>query len=369
VVWIAGGVGGNNQAYYTASTDEGRSWTTPIQVNSSPSNSNTFPVAVAPATGRLVVAWLGQTSTLDSDDMPSWFNDKQGATQFPWFGYVANITGANGLAPRIAQQPFTAKPMHYGQICNSGTTCLASGGDRTMADYFDVNFDKAGAVLIDYNDTTTQYHGAHLFELRQIPGKVDSSPMADPAGDAQWPHYGPTGPGANLAHLDLTNVAVSRTKTGLQVQMAVANLSSRAAPTGKTNAVWLTRFQAKSLGTFGEEAYRIFYVGAESTLGGPLRYFVGSGEADTTTPGNGCRSTSTPGSCKVVFYPAEANATGSVSRNTITITVPYSAWGPTRPLSPTATLYSVTGFTFGRNASDDIYADVDASHAFDLKPR
>jgi hypothetical protein len=369
VIWIAGGNGGNNQVYYTASTDEGKSWTAPTQVNSPPSNSNTFPVATAPATGRLVVSWLGQSSTLDSDLMPSWFNDKQGATAYPWFGYVATITGANGLSPSIAQQPFTAKPMHYGQICNSGTTCIASGGDRTMADYFDVNFDKAGALRFVYNDTTSQYHGAHLFEVRQLTGKAPAAPMADPAGDAQWPHYAPTGPGANQPQLDLTSVDVSRTKTGLQFALTVSNLSTRAAPPGKTNALWLARFTAKSLGTFGEEAYRIFYVGAESQLGGPLSYFVGSGEADTTTPGNGCRSTSTPGNCKIVFYPAEGPATGSVSGNKITITVPYSAWGPKRPLAADATLFSVTGLTFGRNASDDLYADVDVSHAFDLRGR
>ena len=32
-----------------------------------------------------------------------------------------------------------------------------------------------------------------------------------------------------------------------------------------------------------------------------------------------------------------------------------------------ATLFSVTSLTFGHNVSDDLYADVDASHAFDLK--
>ena len=153
-----------------------------------------------------------------------------------------------------------------------------------MADYFDVNFDKAGALRLVYNDTTSQYHGAHLFEIRQLTGKPPATPMADPAGDAQWPHYSPTGAGPNQPQLDLTNVDVSRTKTGLQFSTAVSNLATRSAPPGKTNALWLTRFTAKSLGTFGEEAYRIFYVGAESQLGGPLSYFVGSGEADTTTP-------------------------------------------------------------------------------------
>ena len=367
VVWIAGGNGGNNQVYYTASTDEGASWTTPTQVNSPPSNSNTFPEAVAPAVGRLVVSWLGQESSLDSDAMPSWFNDKQGATRYPWYGYFAVISGANGLTPAIAQQRFTSKPMHYGQVCNSGTLCVATGGDRTMADYFDVNYDTSGALRFVYNDTTSQYHGAHLFEIRQLSGRAPASPMADPAGDAQWPHYSPTGAGPTLPQLDITNVAVSRTKTGLHFELTVGDLSTRTAPPGKANAVWLTRFQAKSVGTFGEEAYRIFYVGAESQLGGPLRYFVGSGDADTTTPGNGCRSTSTPGSCKIVLYPVEDTANGTASGNTIAIDVPYTAWGANHPLSATETLYSVTALTLGRDVSDDIYADVDASHAFDLK--
>ncbi|HLM35041.1 MAG TPA: hypothetical protein VK278_04605 [Gaiellaceae bacterium] len=58
--------------------------------------------------------------------------------------------------------------------------------------------------------------------------------------------------------------------------------------------------------------------------------------ATGTTPRNGCRSTSTPGSCKTEIYPAEVPVEGSV------------------------------GFTFGRDGDADlIYADVDATRAFD----
>src|SRR3954447_18155365 len=182
VIWIAGGNGGNNQVYYTASTDEGKSWTTPTQVSAPPANSNTFPVAAAGPAGQLAVAWLGQEAGIDSDSLPSWYNDPHGATQYPWYGYLAVIDGANGLKPRIAQQRFTVKPMHYGQICNAGTTCAASNGDRTMADYFDMNYDPSGALRIVFNDTTSQYHGAHLYELRQIGSKAPQTPMADSAG-------------------------------------------------------------------------------------------------------------------------------------------------------------------------------------------
>lgn len=151
----------------------------------------------------------------------------------------------------------------------------------------------------------------------------------------------------------------------VRVQMSVVDLSRPVPPPTKTEAVWLTRFLARSVGTHGEEAYRVFYVGMRSN-GALPSFFAGSGEADNgATPGNGCRST-TPGNCKVEVYPAEVAAKGSVSGNTITIDVPLQGgFGANRPVQGPL-LYSVTGFTFGRDGDNDlIYADVDASHAFD----
>ena len=79
------------------------------------------------------------------------------------------------------------------------------------------------------------------------------------------------------------------------------------------------------------------------------------------------RSTSTPGSCKIELYPAEVAAKGSVSENTITVDVPLQGgFGANRPIQGPL-LYTVMGFTFGRDGDADlIYADVDATHAFDF---
>jgi hypothetical protein len=261
--------------------------------------------------------------------------------------------------------------MHYGQICNSGTTCAVSSGDRTMADYFDVNVDTDGRLRFVYNDTTSQYHGAHLMEIRQLAkrGDLPKNIVADEQLDAQWPHYSPTGAGPNQPALDFTKVALTQpNRATLRFEMTVADLSRAAPPPGKTEAVWLTRFLARSVGTHGEEAYRVFYVGMRSTGGAPS-FFSGSGEADDgAVPGNGCRSTSTPGSCKFELYPAEVPlSSGSVSGNTITIDVPVQGgFGPNRPITGPL-LYSVTAFAFGRNGDADlVYADVDASHSFDF---
>jgi hypothetical protein len=250
----------DNNVYYSVSTDQGTTWTVPVKVNTAPSNTAEFLWAQAGSPGSLALGWYATDAVGQPDSFPNWADDPQGATTVKWWGYAGVITNATTLAPTIAQQRFTEKPMHYGQICNQGIGCTVSGGDRTMADYFAFNFDKSGALRIVYNDTTSQNHGAHLYEVRQLKGKttlgtsvnqpVPANPMKDVAGDAQWPHYSPTGAGPNQPQLDLTNLAVSQPSPSmLRVKMSVANLASKLAPPGKTNAVWLTRFQASRSAT------------------------------------------------------------------------------------------------------------------------
>ncbi|HBY93664.1 MAG TPA: hypothetical protein DEP84_06785, partial [Chloroflexi bacterium] len=370
----------NHNVYYAASTDQGQTWNPAVQVNGNDANSNVFPWVQGGDDGRLVVAWYGSPSYLDSDFMPSWYNDRPPATEHKWFGYVALITNATGSAPSFAQQRFTEKPMHYGQICNEGLFCTTTDGDRTMADFFTVTLDRDGSLRIVYNDTTSQHHGAHLFEARQLAGPtasgstisqpVPTNPMPDSTGDAQWPHYAPvSGPGPNLPQFDFTRLTLSQPEaTTLRVEMTLNSLASLLPPAGKTSGFWITRFQALSVGDGGEEAYRIFYVGAVSVAGGQPAFFAGSGtSAQDAVPGTGC-TTTTSENCKIVQYPPEVPATGRLDGNTITIDVPLEGGlGANRPIFGD-TLFNVTAFSGGRdNASTDIYADVDATRAFDFQ--
>ncbi|MGB2952293.1 MAG: hypothetical protein WBB74_02735 [Gaiellaceae bacterium] len=354
----------DSNVFYSASTDQGATWSAPVQVNSRPAVTNEFLWAQAGAAGNLALAWYGTDAAGQPDDFASWFNDPRGATAVKWWGYVGVITGATSPTATIAQQRFTEKPMHYGQICNQGIGCTVSGGDRTMADFFGFNLDKSGAIRIVYNDTTSQHHGAHLYEIRQLGGKsilggsvkgaaVPKNPVGDPTGDAQWPHYSPTGAGANLPQLDFTGLQVGQPNSGtLRVRMSLSSLSSLLPPPGKTSAFWLTRFQALSVGDSGEETYRIFYVGAQSTGGLTPSFFAGTTTCTDTTPGN----------CKVVNYPVQQQIAGHVCGNTLVADVPLSGFG--QPVQG-ALLYNVTALSGGRNGDDDLYADVDATHSFD----
>jgi hypothetical protein len=377
VVWVAET---DHNVYYTASTDQGATWGPVHQINGNDANSNVWVWAQGGAPGKLAVAWYGNTSHLDSDFMPSWYNNRQAATAFPWFGYASLVSDAAGTAPSFIQQRFTDQPFHYGQICQGGLGCTLSGGDRTMADFFALYLDLDGSMRIVFNNTTSQHHGAHIAEVRQIAGPtalggtvsktVPTNPVSDPTGDAQSPHYFPvTGPGPNQPAFDFTQVRLSQPDPAtLRVQMTVNNLALPMPPGGKTSSLWLTRFQALSRGDEGEESYRIFYVGAERVgPGQPNMFFAGSGTSNNNgVPGTGCTNT-TPENCKIVQYPNDVAASGSVSGNVITIDVPVQGgFGAGRPILGT-TLHNVTALSAGRNNSvTDVYADLDATSAFDF---
>jgi len=375
-----------NNITFDVNGDAQVTWGPARQINGNDANSNEFMWAQAGNAGQLAVIWLGNASHLDSDFMPSWYNNREAATAFRWFGYASLIRNAAGSSPTFAQAKFTDQPSHYGQICNMGLFCTVSGGDRTMADFLAVYLDRDGSMRIVFNDTTSQHHGAHIFEIRQVAGPtaigttinkaVPTNPVSDPTGDAQSPHYSPAGAGANQPALDFTQLRLSQpNKSTLRVQMTVNNpLSLATPPPDETNSLWLTRFQAQSLGDEGEESYRIFYVGAEAIgPGQPTAFFAGSGDSqNNTTPGDGCVNT-TPENCKIVQYPNEFPATGSVSGNTITIDVPLSGFGAGRPILGD-TLHNVTALSAGRSdvpqtpVNDDfLYRDVDATKSFDFK--
>jgi len=369
----------DNNVYYTASTDGGETWKAPLQVSGADAYSNVMPWVQGGSAGRLAVVWYGSPSNLDSDFMPSWYNNRQASTAFKWYGYASLITNATSTTPTFAQTRFTDQPMNYGQICTGGIGCTISNGDRTMADFFAVFLDRGdGAMRIVYNDVTSQHHGAHIFEARQVAGpsatggtvsrSVATNPVTDPTGDAQSPHYSPAGTGASLPAYDFTNLKLSQPNTGtLRVEMTLnGNPALASPPGGKTNGLWLTRFQALSVGDEGEESYRIFYVGAEKPAIGSTTFFAGSGKsAEEAVPGNGCLVT-TSENCKVLQYPAEQSATGTISGNTIRIDVPVQGgFGANRPILG-GSLFNVTALSAGRNSTPyDVYADLDATKSFD----
>src|SRR5712691_10199990 len=362
----------DHNVYVSASRDQGTMWSAPLHVNGNPANTNVWVWAAAGAPGILDLVWYGTSVRGNPDSFPSWYNGRPAATTIPWFTYFAqvNFDFANPAASVIYQVRASEHPSHFGQICQGGIGCTASSGDRTMADYLAVAIDGAGAAHIVYDDTTNQHHGPAVFAAKQIAGPgalgkrirgtAPTNPMADPTGDAQYPHFfpNPPGPGPNYPQMDFTRVALSQPASDrLRVTMTVANAASLSPPTGAGSIIWLTRWQSAAIGDKSEPSFRIFYAGAKSVAGGAPTFFSGTGtSASSAVPGNGCVIT-TPENCKVVLYPAEKVQTGSINQltGTITIDVPLADVG----LPGVGTvLFSVTGLSFGEIVGDPLLQDV-----------
>src|SRR5436190_9756672 len=106
----------DNNVYYSSSSDQGESWTSPVQANSAPAVTNEFIWAQGGAAGTVALAWLGTDTAGQPDSFPNWATDPQGATNVKWYGYVGVITKATTASATIAPPRFPRKPKHYGQI-------------------------------------------------------------------------------------------------------------------------------------------------------------------------------------------------------------------------------------------------------------
>jgi hypothetical protein len=174
--------------------------------------------------------------------------------------------------------------------------------------------------------------------------------------------------GPNQVALDLTSLQISQPDSShLRATLKLQSLLSLLPPLGSTGLLWLVRWQFLSTGDAGEESYRIFYLGANSTASQNPVFFAGTGTSAAPgtgiPPGNGCVTT-TPQNCKIIKYPSEISETGTIDvpTNTITITAPLSDLG-----SPVTgdRLYSVTALTFAYTNANPILADADATRTFD----
>ena len=371
----------DHNVYVSASQTQGTTWSAPLHVNGNPANTNVWVWAAAGARGILDLVWYGTAVRGDPDAFPSWYNSRQDAATIPWFTYFAQVT-FNFASPPVStiyQVRASEHPNHFGQICQGGLGCTTSNGDRTMADFLAVAIDGAGAAHIVYDDTTNQHHGAAVVTAtqiagpgalgKQIRGSAPSNPMADPAGDAQYPHFFPIppGPGPNQPAMDFTRVALSQpSAVRLRVTMTVANAASLVPPAGATSIVWLTRWQSAATGDGGETSFRIFYAGARSVGGGTPTFFSGTGTSasDAGAMGDGCVTT-TPRNCKIVLYPTGQGESGTFDQGTGTITVDVPLAHVGLPATGT-TLFSVTALSVGEVPGAPLLQDVDATRAFDF---
>lgn len=117
----------NHNLFYSYSTDQGQTWSPPLQVNQAPSATAIMPWSVACGPGQIDIVWYG-TSFYDGQTVP----DNYPASA-QWFVFFAqNISASSGGAfTQLAATPV----IHSGGVCESGVTC---SGNRDLFDDFGI---------------------------------------------------------------------------------------------------------------------------------------------------------------------------------------------------------------------------------------
>lgn len=123
--------------------DLGKTWSTEITV-AAPKARVFWPWIAAGDKGKISVIWYqtGAGQLADLDCQPA-----------DVYVYEASITNALTSSPTIKPVNVVGRSVHSGQVCQGGTTCVATGQDRRLGDYFTNALDARGCVLIATGDT------------------------------------------------------------------------------------------------------------------------------------------------------------------------------------------------------------------------
>ncbi len=133
----------NHNIYYSYSTNQGKNWSAPVQVNKAQSNTAIFPWSVAHNPGHIDIVWYG-TSYYDGVNTPD--NYPMSAAWYVYFAQNLSATTSGSSFSQVRATPI----VHFGGVCESGVTC---SGNRDLYDDFGVAANPlTGLASIVYSD-------------------------------------------------------------------------------------------------------------------------------------------------------------------------------------------------------------------------
>jgi hypothetical protein len=315
-------------------------WSPAIQVSDASTATgdatNVFPWIKAGGPGRADAVWYGSDKQVNpsSHSNQSW-NAFMSQIVFPTDSKYHVLTNSS---PSTALVKVTPHPMHYDDICLSGSTCILSTGNRNLADFFEVNIDHNGAAEVVYDDTSNglvqppnlcsaqlvDHCGAGVISVARqnsgmgLFGKTVSGPtnapvggILDPAGDALYPVIG----GANQSGMDLLSAQLRLSSDGHYITaiMQVVDLANPASTllslkSGATNLQYVTRWQMGNT---------IYYAAMENTALNQPNFYAGPAQSIDLCSVSACFP-------HVLTYPEPGGGTFAGNQETGTITCPSS---------------------------------------------
>ncbi len=133
-----------NSVQMAVSTDFGRTFSGPVTL-ARPGDRRVFwPWIAAGDAGRVSVIWYEADRVVDPDC--------QSSTVSVRAAQVFNATDPAHAQTTVVDP--IGRPIHSGTVCQGGTSCVATGQDRRIGDFFTNAIDPNGCVMIATGDTT-----------------------------------------------------------------------------------------------------------------------------------------------------------------------------------------------------------------------
>lgn len=333
---------------YSYSTDEGRTWSTPLQIDTSGSpvgtlRTNVFAWIAAGDDGRVNIAWYGTPGAA-----PSGAHGPDDCNGCVWYLWLTQSLNAHDPVPTFTAPILASEHhVHVGpvQTLIGGQQMLAS---RALGDFLQLRTGPLGEAQVAYADTNNiigsaaghgmyvrQNGGPGLFAANSpvnLPGRAFSNAAPDPAGDGKLEANGAISasmPQLDILHSSVALVSEAPCSAGdpcYKITMQLNDLSL--APTLAQNPdpvlVWSTQWFVPS--STDPNGGKNFHVYAESNNGAALQCFVGEnalqllgGGGALTYPGNtqlpaaNCQSTLGPNGTITIHVPrASVAAAGAI---------------------------------------------------------
>lgn len=376
----AGVISGDVVLMFSYSTDQGNTWSTPQQIDTSGSpvgtlRENIFAWMSAGDDGRVNIVWYGTPDTATSGSF-----GPDDCNTCSWSVWMTQSLNAHSASP-VFTPPILASehPVHYGNVQTliGGQNQLSS---RALGDFLQLRTGARGEAHISYGDTNNIIGSAvgHGIYLRQdsgpglyaatspvnVPGIAAFNGATDPAGDGKFEANGIVS--ANMPQLDILGSNISKVMTApcsaaapcYRVEMQLNNLSL--APTlaqdPDTDLVWSTQWLIPS--TTDAAGGKNFHVYAESNNGAALQcyvgenavFLVGGGAAlsypgNTTLPAANCQSTLGPNGTITIYVPLSlVDEPGAIDRRLHEVTA--STMTLTQPANTNPSLGGIGGSLF-----------------------
>jgi len=164
------GSAGHFHTYYVVSRDHAAHWSKPVKIDDAPlaKGAQVFVTGAAGAPGVLDVAWYGTDNGTSPAD-----------TKSVWRVHFAQVRNALSSRPSITRAIVSQNPNHKGDICLNGILCEL-GGDRSLADFFEIAIGPDGMAQIAYADNGTVYDEdgkkGHVIWAKQMGGRSAYQP-------------------------------------------------------------------------------------------------------------------------------------------------------------------------------------------------